>query len=271
MSDHLLPSSPLAPSHATTAAPVPAVEASPLEGKKKKNKVRSAWISFVSRIVAQVIGAVATVVLGFAIVSNHVGKLPAVTTVTTSAAPATAGQGASESQVRHETPAAPTLVRARRTPGAALVVLPFQDFSPAGKPTALADGLTEAVTAALARGGRVHVTSRTSAMQYKAPTQSLPAIAAHLGVDFVVEGSIVRQADRVRVTVQLIDAATDTHVWAQTYDRPARDVLAFGAGVGADIDRDLRSVLPRSLQPVPPAATATADIPPTTPVAGALY
>jgi TolB-like protein len=266
MSDHLLPSSPLAPFHATTVAPVPAVEASPLEGKKKKNKVRSAWISFVGRIVAQVIGAVATVVLGFAIVSNHVGKLPAAGTVAV-VTPAAAAQSAPGQPA----PVAPTLVRARRAPGAALVVLPFQDFSPAGAPAALADGLTEAVTASLARGGRIHVTSRTSAMQYKAPTRSLPAIAAELGVDFVVEGSILRQNDRVRVTVQLIDAATDTHVWAQTYDRPARDVLAFGARVGADIDRDLRSVLPRNLQAAPPAAAATADLPTTTPIAGPVF
>jgi TolB-like protein len=209
--------------------------------------VRSAWIAFGGRIVAQGIGAVATVVLGFALVSTHVGKAsaPAATN------PVAAAVGA---------PAAPmlTLVRARRAPGAALVVLPFQDFSAASTPVAIADGLTEAVTAALARSGRVHVTSRTSAMQFKQPTRPLPAIAAELGVDFVVEGSIVRQADRVRVTVQLIDAATDTHLWAQTYDRPSRDLLALGAGIGAAIDRDLAGVLPRRLQSAAPSATATA-------------
>jgi TolB-like protein len=255
MSDLLSPSSSLipAPTCAPTTAPVPAVEAPPLDGRKKKSKVRSAWIAFAGRIVAQVIGAVATVVLGVTIVNSHMGKVAAPVAATPAAATAPA--------VAADAPA-PILARARRTPGAALVVLPFQDFSPAGPPAALADGLTEAVTAALARSGRVRVTSRTSAMQYKQARSALPVIAAELGVDFVVEGSLVRQGDRVRVTVQLIDAATDTHVWAQTYDRPAGDVLAFGADIGAVIDRDLAGVLPRSLQSSSPSTTATADLPP---------
>lgn len=254
MSDHVLPSSsPLTPSHAPAVASVHAAEASLLDGKKK-NKLRSAWISFVGRIIAQVIGAVATVVLGFVVVSHHVGRNQMSSTTADAPASPTAAPGAMA-------PDDTALVRARRLPGASLVVLPFQDYSPTGKPMAIADGLTEAVTAALVRGGRVHVTSRTSAMQYRTPTRAVPAIAAELGVDFVVEGSILRQADRVRVTIQLIDAARDTHVWAQTYDRPVRDVLALGAGVGADIERDLRSVLPRTLQAAPPAATAAADVP----------
>jgi TolB-like protein len=243
MSDHLSPSFSLipAPTSAPTTASVPAVEAPPLEGKKKKSKVRSAWIAFAGRIVAQVIGAVATVVLGVAIVNSHMGKV---------AAPVATAS------------AVPLRVRTRPTPGSTLVVLPFQDFSPTGAPAALADGLTEAVTAALARSGRVRVTSRTSAMQYKQAKSALPVIAAELGVDFVVEGSLVRQGDRVRVTVQLIDAATDTHVWAQTYDRPAGDVIALGAGIGAAIDGDLAGVLPRRLQSAAPSATATADLAP---------
>lgn len=256
MSDHILPSSTLSPSHAPAVAPVPAAEANPLEARKKKSKLRSAWISFVGRIVAQVIGAVATVVLGFAVVSSHVGMLPGHASVTSAVA-----STASPTPVG----AAPTsragVARARRTSGAALVVLPFEDYSATASPAGMADGLTEAVTAALAQSGRVRVTSRTSAMQYKKPARVLPEIAAELGVDLVIEGSFQRQADRVRVTVQLIDAATDTHVWAQTYDRRARDLLALGAGIGADIDRDLRSVLPRTLQAVSPSASATADVP----------
>jgi TolB-like protein len=256
MSDHTLPSSPLTPPHAPATDPVPVAEANPLEAKKKKAKLRSAWISFVGRIVAQVIGAVATVVLGFAVVSSHVARLPGGSA--SASTPATATATPSQNTQSVQTPA---VARARRTRGAALVVLPFEDFSPSGSTAGLADGLTEAVTAAVAQGGRVHVTSRTSAMQYRKPSRGLPAIAAELGVDFVIEGSILRQRDRVRVTVQLIDAATDMHVWAQTYDRAASDVLAFGAGIGADIESDLRSVLPRTLQAAPPAARATADLP----------
>jgi TolB-like protein len=252
MTDHSSPSSSLIPTPASvsTADPVPAVEASPADGAKKKNKVRSAWIAFAGRIVAQVIGAVATVVLGVAIVNSQLGKVAAPAAAMPAAAPALAAD------------APPTvLVRARRAPGAALVVLPFQDFSPAAAPAALADGLTEAVTAALARGGRVHVISRTSAMAYKQAARPLPTIAAELGADLVIEGSLVRQGDRVRVTVQLIDAATDAHVWAQTYDRPARDVLAFGDGIGAAIEHDLSGVLPRHLQSPAPSSAATAVLP----------
>ena len=207
MTDHRSPSSSLIPdpTSASTAAPVPAVEASSSAGTKKKGKVRAAWIAFTGRIVAQLIGAIATVVLGVVVVSSHVGRNSGSQTVpTVSNAPASpAGAVAGNT---------PTFVRARRAPGAALVVLPFQDFSPAGAPGALADGLTEAVTAALARGGRIHVISRTSAMLYKQAARPLPTIAAELGADLVIEGSLVRQGDRVRVTVQLIDAATDAHV-----------------------------------------------------------
>ena len=254
MTDHLSPSSSLIPepTFASAAAPVPAVEASPAEGTKKKNKVRSAWIAFAGRIVAQVIGAVATVVLGVAIVNSHLEK---------AAAPAAAMPAVATAPSAAADAPAPIPVRARRAPGAALVVLPFQDFSPAGSSAALADGLTEAVTAALARGGRVHVISRTSAMLYKQAARPLPTIAAELGADLVIEGSLVKQGDRIRVTVQLIDATTDAHVWAQTYDHPARDVLAFGAGVGAAIDRDLAGVLPRRLQTAAPSSTVTADLP----------
>ncbi len=257
MTDHLSPSSSLLPdpTSASTAAPVPAVEASSSTGTKKKSKVRSAWIAFTGRIVAQLIGAIATVVLGVAVVTSHVGQGSS-----TEAVPPVAGGTASPAEAGAGG-ATPTFVRARRASGTALVVLPFQDFSPVGAPAALADGLTEAVTAALARGGRIHVISRTSAMLYKQALRPLPTIAAELGADLVIEGSLVRQGDRVRVTVQLIDAATDAHVWAQTYDHPARDVLAFGAGIGAAIDRDLAGVLPRRLQSAAPSATATAHDP----------
>ncbi len=256
MSDHHpSPSPPLTPPPAPAAAPVHAVEAlPPAVTKKKQQKVRSAWISFSGRIVAQLIGAIATVGLGYALVASQVGRGSHLV-VAGSVAPA-AGQTPTLAPGQ-----APAVVRARRVPGTALVVLPFQDFSPEVAPTMLADGLTEAVTAALARSGRVHVTSRTSAMAYKQAARPLPAIAAELGVDLVLEGSIVRQAGRVRVTVQLIDAAADTHIWAQTYDRPAADVLALGTGISEAIESDLAGVLPRRLQSEAPATAATVVLP----------
>jgi len=97
-------------------------------------------------------------------------------------------------------------------------------------------------------------------MHVRTAPAPLREIAATLGVDVVVEGSIVRQGDRARVTVQLIDAETDAHLWAQTYDRPVRDVLAFEGEIGVAITRDLASVLPRELQtPASGDAAAAAD------------
>ena len=196
----------------------------------------------------------ATVGLGYALVTNHAGRKAEAAAAAAAATTPAAVQGRAE-------PAATTLVRVRRTSGPALAVLPFEDFSPTATGTSLADGVTESVTAALAREGRVHVTSRTSAMHVRTASAPLRDIAATLGVDVVVEGSIVRQGDRARVTVQLIDAATDAHLWAQTYDRPVRDVLAFEGEISVAITRDLASVLPRELQAPPSvdAATAAAD------------
>ncbi len=255
MTDHLPPSSPLELPPLTPSQPT--LDGAGPSARKRKDKVRSAWISFAGRVVAQLVGAAATVVLGYTVVS-HTARSAATAASTAAAVPVPTGAAGDGQQ---GTPSdAPTLVRVRRATGPALAVLPFADYSPAGGPALSADGLTEAVTAALARSGRVHVTSRTSAMQYRQSTRPLPAIAAELGVDLVVEGSVVRQGDRARVTVQLIDAATDAHLWAQTYDRPARDVLAFEAEISAIIDRDLAGVLPRGLQTLPPATTtATAS------------
>lgn len=240
MTDLTSPLTPLHPAPAPAADSVPAAEALP-PARKKDKKVKSVWIAFASRITAQLVGAAATVFLGLTVMNSQ-GARPA-------APPA----------ARVSTPATPVAyVKAHRGAGPALVVLPFADYSPTAGTASMADGVTDAVTTALARSGRVHVTSRTSAMQYKQAARPVPAIAAELGVDLVVEGSIVRQGDRVRVTVQLIDAASDTHLWAKTYDRPAGDVLALDAEIGATIDRDLAGVLPRALQ-APAATAATVD------------
>lgn len=191
---------------------------------KKREKVRSAWISFVGRILAQLIGAVATVLLGFWVVTAYHNERPAVV-----AAAAV-------------TEAPP--VRAPRPGGRSLAVLPFQDFSPDASQTYFVDGLTEALIARLARGGQVHVTSRTSSMHFKSSRDPLPAIARALNVDYVVEGSVVRQHHRVRVTVQLIDARSDDHLWAETFDRADRDLLALQADVSEAIATRLQAAIP---------------------------
>lgn len=101
-----------------------------------------------------------------------------------------------------------------------IVVLPFEHLGPQGEGEHLADGLTEEVITELVRGygGRLGVIARTTSMKYRGSSQSVAEIAAELRVDWVLEGSVRREGDRVRVTVQLI-GADDLHRWANEYDR----------------------------------------------------
>ena len=98
-----------------------------------------------------------------------------------------------------------------------VAVLPFQNLSGDASQEYLADGLTEALVTELAQVRELRVISRTSVMTYKGTAKRLPEIARELNVDAVVEGSLARTGDDVSVTAQLIEAQTDTHIWAQTY------------------------------------------------------
>ena len=91
----------------------------------------------------------------------------------------------------------------------------------------LVDGLHDALITELARLGTVKVISRTSVMRFRKPDKPTPEIARALGVDAIVEGSVLRQGDRVRVNAQLIDGRTDSHVWARLYERNLRDVMGM--------------------------------------------
>ena len=104
---------------------------------------------------------------------------------------------------------------------------PEQDF--------LADGMTDALINELAHIGAVRVISRTSVMQYKSHSRPLPQIASELGVGAVVEASVLRLGDRVRVTAQLIDAANDRNLWADRFDRSIRDIMALYSDVARAI------------------------------------
>jgi TolB-like protein/DNA-binding winged helix-turn-helix (wHTH) protein/Flp pilus assembly protein TadD len=109
-----------------------------------------------------------------------------------------------------------------------LAVLPFENLT--GDPTQdyFVDGMTDALTTDLAQVGGLQVISRTSAMQYKPGARKpLPAIGKELNVDAVVEGAIVRSGQHVRITAQLIHAATDRHVWAKSYEGELSDVLTL--------------------------------------------
>jgi eukaryotic-like serine/threonine-protein kinase len=121
-----------------------------------------------------------------------------------------------------------------------LAVLPLQNLS--GDPTQeyFADGMTEELITDLSKIEAIRVISRTSAMRYKGSSKSLPEIARELNVEGLVEGSVERSADRVRITAQLIYAPTDTHLWAESYERSLRDVLSLQDEVARDIANKIR-------------------------------
>ena len=125
--------------------------------------------------------------------------------------------------------------RAAPPPIHSLAVLPFENLTGIPEQDYFADGVTETLTTNLAQIRALRVISRTSAMQYRHATKSLPEIARELNVEAVVEGAVGRSGDRVRVTAQLIDARTDRHVWAKSYDRELRDVLALQSEVARAI------------------------------------
>jgi TolB-like protein/DNA-binding winged helix-turn-helix (wHTH) protein/Tfp pilus assembly protein PilF len=108
-----------------------------------------------------------------------------------------------------------------------LAVLPLENISGNASEEYFADGMTDELITMLAKYRSLRVISRTSVMQYKKVHRPLPEIARELGVDGIVEGSVVRSNDRVRVTAQLVYALTDTHLWAESYDRDLGDTLAL--------------------------------------------
>src|SRR5206468_3945040 len=118
-----------------------------------------------------------------------------------------------------------------------LAVLPLKNLS--GDPTQeyLADGMTEALIGRLSSIHDLRVISRTSAMHLKDTQLSVPEIARALQVDALVEGSVIREGSRIRVTAQLIRGATDEHFWSETYDRELPDVLALENEVAQSIAR----------------------------------
>jgi TolB-like protein/DNA-binding winged helix-turn-helix (wHTH) protein len=108
-----------------------------------------------------------------------------------------------------------------------LAVLPFENLTGDPAQDYFVDGMTDALTTDLAQAGGFDVISRTSAMQYKRAKKLLPVIGKELNADALLEGTVVRSGNHVRITAQLIHAATDRHVWAQTYDGEVSDVVAL--------------------------------------------
>jgi TolB-like protein/Tfp pilus assembly protein PilF/predicted Ser/Thr protein kinase len=124
-----------------------------------------------------------------------------------------------------------------------LAVLPLKNLSGDPAQEYFADGMTEELTTDLSKIGAVRVISRTSAMRYKDANKSLPEIARELNVDAVVEGSVERSGDRVRITAQLIHAPTDTHLWADSYERDLRNIPSLQDEVARDIASQIKVTL----------------------------
>src|SRR6266478_545264 len=121
-----------------------------------------------------------------------------------------------------------------------VAVLPFKNLSKDTEQEYFVDGMTDELITDLAKFGNLRVISHTSVERYKAVKRSLPEIARELGVDAVLEGSVMRSGEHVRVTAQLIRAANDEHIWAQSYDRNLVDALAVQGDIAQDIAKQIR-------------------------------
>jgi TolB-like protein/DNA-binding winged helix-turn-helix (wHTH) protein/Flp pilus assembly protein TadD len=124
-----------------------------------------------------------------------------------------------------------------------IAVLPMQNLSGDAAQEYFADGMTEELITDLAKVGALRVISRTSVMRYKGTKKDLPEIARELNVDGIVEGSVMRSGERVRITAQLLHAPGDRHLWAETYERDLGDVLRLQSEVAQAIARQVRAQL----------------------------
>ena len=134
-----------------------------------------------------------------------------------------------------------SLGKSRGTPEIrSLAVLPLENLSGDPEQEYFTDGMTEALIAQLSEINSLNVISRTSVMQYKGTRKPLPRIARELGVDGVIEGSVLREGNEVRVTVQLIQGATDRLLWAHNYQRELQGILGLQSEVAKAIAAEMR-------------------------------
>jgi TolB-like protein/class 3 adenylate cyclase/Flp pilus assembly protein TadD len=121
-----------------------------------------------------------------------------------------------------------------------IAVLPLENLSGDPEQEYFADGMTEALIGDLAKLRSLTVISRTSVMRYKQSDKSLPEIAGELNVDGIIEGTVMRAGDRVRITAQLIDARSDSHLWSERFDRELADVLQLQSDVAQAVAEQVR-------------------------------
>jgi len=126
-----------------------------------------------------------------------------------------------------------------------IAILPFANFSPDPNDEYFADGITEEVISTLSKIRGFEVISRTSVMQYKKTPKSIKEVSRELEAGMVIEGSVRKAGNRLRITVQMIDAAKDRHLWAESYDRDYQDVFAIQSDIARQVAEALRvRVLP---------------------------
>src|SRR6266849_667440 len=135
------------------------------------------------------------------------------------------------------TPAAPTI------PEKSIAVLPFENLSEEKSNAYFADGIQDEILTRLSKIADLKVISRTSTQHYKSAPENLPGIARQLGVAHILEGSVQKSGDAVRVNVQLIKAANDSHRWADTFDRKLTDIFSVESEVAKAIAEQLRAHL----------------------------
>ena len=128
-------------------------------------------------------------------------------------------------------------------PAKSIAVLPFDNLSRDPENAYFAEGVQDEILTRLAKVADLKVISRTSTQQFKSVPEDLPQIAKRLGVAHILEGSVQKQGQQVRVNVQLIKAATDTHLWAESYDRNLTDIFAVESEIAKNIADKLRAKL----------------------------
>jgi TolB-like protein/Tfp pilus assembly protein PilF len=143
---------------------------------------------------------------------------------------------AKEEEGRHSAASLPV-------PEKSIAVLPFENLSADPENAFFADGVQDEILTNLAKIADLKVISRSSVMQYRAPTRNLREIASALGVAHILEGNVQRAGNRVRVSAQLIDARTDGHLWAENYHRPLDDVFAIQSEIAKAVADQLQAKL----------------------------
>ena len=145
------------------------------------------------------------------------------------------------------------ILRLRATPSInSIAVLPLTNLDGNNADDYFADGMTEELITELAKRGAFRIVSRTSIMRYKGTARPLPDIARELSVDALIEGTVRRAGDRIRITVQLIAASPERHMWADAYEGDIRDVIGLQRNLASDIVGKIRARL------APPSGPATA-------------